>query len=90
MISHKAHNTGTQVKSRLRAKATISGLTIIALAASTACASESAEDFPTDSIEFIVPFAAGGSTDLAMRQMANLAEETCGTNIVVSLDPPIR
>lgn len=45
---------------------------------------ESAEDFPSDTIEFIIPYAAGGSTDVSLRLMADIAEETCGTNFIAS------
>lgn len=50
----------------------------------TACGSESAEEYPSDTIEMIVPYSAGGSTDLTMRRLGDIAEETCGTGFIVS------
>jgi tripartite-type tricarboxylate transporter receptor subunit TctC len=41
-------------------------------------------DFPSDTIEMIVAYSPGGSTDVSVRQLASLAEDTCGTNIIVS------
>ena len=35
-------------------------------------------------IEIIVPYAAGGGTDQTARQLATVAEETCGVNTVVT------
>lgn len=43
-----------------------------------------AEEFPSETIEMIIPYAAGGSTDVSIRQMASIAEETCGTEIIAS------
>lgn len=42
------------------------------------------ETFPSERIEIIVPWSAGGGTDQTARQLAVAAEETCGTDIVVS------
>ncbi|NJC21480.1 tripartite-type tricarboxylate transporter receptor subunit TctC [Arthrobacter pigmenti] len=62
---------------------------IIALSGSlTACGGNGSagadEDFPSSQIEMIVPWAAGGGTDLTTRQLAAQAEETCGTRIIIS------
>ncbi|MBO1751113.1 tripartite tricarboxylate transporter substrate binding protein [Actinotalea sp. BY-33] len=43
-----------------------------------------ADDFPTQQIEIIIPWAAGGGTDVMTRQLATLAEDTCGTRFIVS------
>lgn len=59
----------------------VAALSAVSLAA---CGSGGEDDFPSQTIELIVPYSAGGSTDLSMRQLADLAEETCGTDIVVS------
>ena len=40
--------------------------------------------FPSERIELIVPWSAGGGTDQTARQLANAAEESCGTDIIVS------
>lgn len=42
------------------------------------------DDFPSEQIEMIIPWAAGGGTDVMSRQLATLAEDTCGTRFVVS------
>lgn len=42
------------------------------------------EDFPSEQIELIVPWAAGGGTDQTARQLASAAEDSCGTNVIVS------
>ena len=52
----------------------------------TACATgnaESADSIPKR-VEVIVPWAAGGGSDQATRQLLNLAEEPCETTFVVS------
>ncbi|GAB3264139.1 tripartite tricarboxylate transporter substrate binding protein [Arthrobacter pigmenti] len=45
------------------------------------------DDFPSSQIEMIVPWAAGGGTDTTTRQLAAIAEETCGVGIIVSNQP---
>jgi tripartite-type tricarboxylate transporter receptor subunit TctC len=42
------------------------------------------EDFPSEQIELIVPFEAGGGTDQTARQLASAAEQTCETDVIVS------
>lgn len=46
--------------------------------------SGSGEEFPSDTIEMIIAYDAGGSTDVSIRELAQLGEETCGTNIIAS------
>lgn len=41
-------------------------------------------DFPTSTIQMIVPWSAGGGTDLMTRKLAALAEKTCGARIIVN------
>lgn len=74
-----------------RQRGTLKFLLLILLSAAAvfalaACGggSASSEDFPSERIEMIVPWAAGGGTDQTARQLATAAEETCGTDIVVS------
>lgn len=47
-------------------------------------AADDGDDFPSSQIQMIVPWAAGGGTDLTTRQLAVQAEETCGTRIIIS------
>lgn len=42
------------------------------------------EDFPSEQIELIVPWSAGGGTDQTARQLGSAAEDTCGTDVIVS------
>lgn len=42
------------------------------------------DDFPTKQIQMIVPWAAGGGTDLMSRQLATMSEKTCGVRFIVS------
>lgn len=46
-----------------------------------------AQDFPSEPIQIIIGFAAGGSTDTNTRALAAAAEDTCGTNIIISNQP---
>ena len=48
---------------------------------------DQAEDFPSERIEMIVPFDAGGGTDQTARQLATAAETTCGTQVFVTNQP---
>lgn len=52
----------------------------------TACGADQTadEDFPSEQIELIVPWAPGGGTDQTSRQLASAAEESCETGIIVS------
>lgn len=42
------------------------------------------EEFPSEQIEIIVPWDAGGGTDQVTRQLVGAAEDACGTSIIVS------
>jgi tripartite-type tricarboxylate transporter receptor subunit TctC len=58
-----------------------------ALLTTTACGggnSGGGSDFPSETIEMIIPYSAGGSTDVSVRGMAAIAEDTCGTDIIAS------
>lgn len=48
---------------------------------------EAAADFPSETITMIVPYAAGGGTDILARQLAPLAEERLGVSVVVQNQP---
>jgi tripartite-type tricarboxylate transporter receptor subunit TctC len=55
-----------------------------ALIAGMVCAGEApAQDYPTRPITVIVPFAAGGLTDVPARVMATMMSQTIGQNMVV-------
>lgn len=59
----------------------------VTLAAGCADNGEAAADFPSDTITMIVPYAAGGGTDILARQLAPLAEERLGVPVVVQNQP---
>lgn len=50
----------------------------------TACGVDDEDDYPSSQIEIIVPWAAGGGTDMATRQLANAAEDTCGVGMTIT------
>ena len=54
-----------------------------ALAAATACASLHAQTFPAKPIRIVVPFAAGGPSDITTRNIAPRMGELLGATIVV-------
>ena len=63
-------------------------LSAAALLATTSCADRSDggsedEEFPTDSITMVVPYDAGGASDLAARTLASEMEDELGQSIVV-------
>lgn len=54
-----------------------------ALVAATALAAPAAADYPTRTIEMIVPAPAGGGTDTAVRQMSTLLEAELGASVAI-------
>lgn len=74
----------TLPKLRLRLALTVSASVLIA---GTLAAPSFADDFPSEPIRIVIGFAAGGSTDTNTRALAAAAEETCGTEIVISNQP---
>lgn len=58
-----------------------------ALLATTAATTVAAQQFPSEPIRIVIGFAAGGSTDTNTRALAAAAEETCGTEIVITNQP---
>ncbi len=69
---------------RGRRAALFIGLLLAGLVAAGCGGGGSAEDFPSERIELIVPFDAGGGTDQTARQLATAAERTCDTEVFVS------
>jgi tripartite-type tricarboxylate transporter receptor subunit TctC len=65
---------------------------VLALASAvSACGGDdttgSAEDYPTESIRFLVPYAAGGPTDHTSRTVASCLQEELGQPVVVENRP---
>ncbi len=57
------------------------------LALSTACGLLQAQDFPNKTITIVVPYAAGGSTDVSARTLAAEMAKTLGVSVVVDNKP---
>lgn len=61
------------------------GLIGAALLGTAACGGGGGQaEFPSDTIEMIIAYSPGGSTDVSVRSLASAAEDTCGTNIIAS------
>jgi len=67
---------------KIHAKAILAAMASAALACAAA-ATASAETFPSKPITLIVPWPAGGSTDISMRAMAEAAGKELGQPVVV-------
>lgn len=50
-------------------------------------AAEGCPDFPSEPVTMIVPYAAGGGTDILARELAPLAEERLGVSVIVENQP---
>lgn len=63
-------------------------LGVVGMGSLTGCAGQlgggEEEDFPSQDIEMICPWAAGGGTDLTGRQIAELAQDPLGVSLYVS------
>jgi len=59
------------------------GAAALSLSVSTA----QAQDWPTDDVRLIVPYAPGGTTDVLSRRVANLLQEELDANVVVENRP---
>ncbi|KAB2910398.1 MAG: tripartite tricarboxylate transporter substrate binding protein [Hyphomicrobiaceae bacterium] len=70
-------------------KRTILGVVLAAFAAIGAFAAGSAhaQNFPTKPVTLVVPWPAGGSTDLAMRALADATQKHLGQPIVIENKP---
>lgn len=57
------------------------------LAAGLAMSSASANEWPTDDIRLVVPYAPGGTTDVLSRRVADLLQQELDANVVVENRP---
>src|SRR5262245_5871313 len=58
-------------------------LLVGAFVLSTISAAAQAQNYPNRTITFVVPFAAGGLTDVPVRILAAMMQERIGQNIVI-------
>jgi tripartite-type tricarboxylate transporter receptor subunit TctC len=56
---------------------------LVAVLAACVCAAASAQEFPLKPVTLIVPWPAGGSTDIAMRAIAESASKVLGQPLVI-------
>jgi tripartite-type tricarboxylate transporter receptor subunit TctC len=77
---HKEYLTVNSLKILL-----VAGVLTLASLAGPACAGSA--DFPTRAISLIVPWPPGGSTDVALRELAQLASRHLGQTIVIENKP---
>ncbi|MDV3127256.1 tripartite tricarboxylate transporter substrate binding protein [Mycobacterium sp. 21AC1] len=69
----------------IRALAVIACLWLLATGcANSGSTATGADNFPEHGINVIVPFSAGGGTDMSMRALAEAAREPCGTSITIT------
>lgn len=65
-------------------KLVAAAVAVITASTLVACSGASGGDYPPRQISITVPWAAGGGSDQATRQLATAAEETCDTRFVIS------
>ena len=59
----------------------------VALLITASAATQAAEDFPQRDVHFVIPWNAGGSNDIAARQLQNIMQKQSGVNLVVENVP---
>src|SRR5690606_11453145 len=65
-----------------------SRIAALALAAIIPFAAQSADkEFPQRDIQFVIPWNAGGSNDIAARQLQNIMQQQSGVNLIVENVP---
>jgi tripartite-type tricarboxylate transporter receptor subunit TctC len=62
-------------------------LALAVLAAALAAAPAQAQDYPTKPVNVLIPFGAGGASDLILRTFVHLAPETLGQPMVIQPKP---
>lgn len=69
------------------AAATATALTACTALSGTSTAGESVADYPSKSVQFIIPYAAGGGTDTLARLLASSLEQSWGQSFLISNKP---
>lgn len=75
----------TNTRKRFRRKLSLLGASIL-LATTTACGGQSAgseAEFPSETVEIVVPFGAGGGTDVNARAVATQLNESLDQSVIV-------
>jgi len=81
-MSHRQHIRASV--SRAGAIVMTLGLGTLSACASSGTSDADSGDFPEHGISVIVPFSAGGGTDIATRALAEEARETCGASMTIT------
>lgn len=76
-------NSREEYMPRTNSRALIAAFALLLGACAPAVAQEKAADYPTRTIELVVPFPAGGATDVIARIVAQLVSEQWGQAVVV-------
>ncbi len=76
-----------QTPARRQAQVSLAGLLITALGLAAASGPALAQPFPNKTIEWVVPYPAGGGSDVAARTLAEAMSKTLGQTIVINNRP---
>jgi tripartite-type tricarboxylate transporter receptor subunit TctC len=72
-----------QLLNTLKAKARLAAAALGILSAVAAPLAVQAQDFPTQAVKLVVPFPAGGTTDILARQLAKALSDRWGKPVIV-------
>src|SRR3546814_13006925 len=68
-------------------KLTLVAGTALALLTALPAAAQSAQDFPTKPMTYIIPFNAGGESDVSARYQQSVWKDVTGQDVVVQYQP---
>jgi tripartite-type tricarboxylate transporter receptor subunit TctC len=78
---------GTQPETSMKRRAFPLAMAAVCAMASTSLFAQSADSYPNKPITIVVPYGAGGTTDVSARQLASMAEKVLGQPIVIENKP---